>query len=183
MIYNQNNLDVCKITSQYYDRVLFTKNKTVATDAVRLIEITTPSSFDIADFPGQTVKDFEPFCVVADSLSNVKAPKKHNLPICNNVAIEKIEDLSVTFQSVNGSNNVHKSEVDFPEYEKLFPDVEPMAEVKVNGKLLSEILVMLAKLDKNKFVTLKLYGKNKSIILEAGNSEQQGRALVMPINQ
>ena len=48
MLYNKHNLEVAKIASKTTTReeltgVLFTKDKTVASDTFRLLEITTPA--------------------------------------------------------------------------------------------------------------------------------------------
>jgi len=198
MLYNQHNLDVAKIASKNYVKpalagVFFKKDRTVATDGYRLIEEMTPKDADVADFPiadgMSTMKGCKPFIVDAKMLAGIKLPKKTSLPILSNVAIKHIDDKHVEFFTTNLETSevktVARIDGNFPDYESLFPTKEPVLEIQINGIYLAEIAMMLSKLSKfpEDVITIKLYGAEKPLVIEAGNINQSGRALIMPVRK
>lgn len=198
MLYNQRNLDVCKIASKgnglkpVLESVMFSKNFTVATDSYRLLEISTPKNAKVGDFPKvqgvSAMIGFSPFLVNAKMLKDkVKIPKKTNLPILQNVAVKHIHDNRVEFYTTEGTNadiqNVVRVQDTFPDYEKIFPSGKPLAEVELNGELLAELLEVMSKLDNLQRVKIKIYGALKPVVLEAGDDNQKGRGMVMPMNR
>lgn len=186
MLYNDINLSVCKIASKEKFRhelcsVLFCKNKTVA-----------PENIKAEDFPttdGQSVlTDCVPFMVNAKSISEIKLPKSKTLPILNNLAIKKMNDKSVEFLTTDLEKaeikTLQKIEGNFPDAGKLWPFQKPVAEIKVNGAYLKNLVDILMKLGGSmNEITLKFYGNEKPLLIEAGKLNQRGRGLIVPIRE
>ena len=196
MLYNQNNLNVAKMASVSDIKlalasVLFTKEKTVATDSFRLLEITTPKNLNVEDFPkvdgASAMRGFQPFMVSAKALKEIKIPKKAKLPIMESVAIKHVDNNRVEFLTTNGESadikNIKRTNGQFPDYERIFPTEKPLAEVELNGELLAELLEVMSKLDVAQRVKIKVYAPNKPVVLEAGNDNQKGRGMVIPMNR
>lgn len=192
MLYNQLNLDVGKIASKSeikpeFACVYFTKQKTVATDSYRLLEVTVPEDCDAEDFPNaltELPEDIPGFLVPAKNLATIKLPKNKKLQILNNLAIRSITKNTVELLTNNleTANTTCINTVDgqYPDYEKIIPKDTPLAEVTVNANLLAELLEVMAKTNELHEVTIKLYGKNKPILLEASNDSQNARGVFMP---
>lgn len=197
MLYNEHNLSVAKIASKSEMRpeiagVYFSKDKTVATDGVRLLEVRTPSDVKVEDFPmvdgKAAMRGVQPFIVPARSVREIKIPKKTNLPICQNVAIKHLDDKRVEFLTTDLETakitTARRVEGKFPDYEAIFPTGEPAAQVVVNGELLAELVEIMAKVGgATKSVRVKFYGPEKPIVLEAGELNQKARGLLMPIRE
>jgi DNA polymerase III sliding clamp (beta) subunit (PCNA family) len=196
MLYNQNNLNVSKVASKSENRpeiagVFFTKDKTVATDSFKLIEMSVPSDVKVEDFPvmdgKSAMRGVQPFIVPAREVGKIKIPVNKNLPILNNIAIKHVDDKRVEFlQSDLGMASIismHKVDGQYPDYAGIFPAGEPVAEFQVNAGYLSELLDIMGKLDKNKIVKIKVYGGIKPIVFEAGNETQKARGMLMPIRE
>ena len=180
MLYNDINLSVAKIASKgnglkpALESVMFTKNFTVATDSYRLIEISTPRSAKVSEFPKvdgvSAMQGCSPFLVNAKMLKEkVKIPKKIILPILGHVAVKHIHDNRIEFYTTNGSNadvqNVQRINDKFPDYEKIFPTEKPLAEIEVSGELLAGVLEIMSKLDRAQRGKIKMYKKSQPIIL------------------
>lgn len=201
MLYNNLNWECQKFASKSELKpeiatVLFSKNKTVATDAFRLLEVTTDSSVNVKDFPrlpdGKTaMMGFKPFMVPARAvaeLAKMRTGKNSNLPILSYVAVSSVKKDSVEFIATDleiGDTKVIRTiEGKFPDYEKLFNEAgNPVAEIKINGKLMAELLETMAKFNRIGEVTIKFYGKNKALLFEAGNNNQKARAALMPLRE
>ena len=131
------------------------------------------------------MQGFSPFLVNAKMLRDkVKIPKKTSLPILQNVAVKHIHDNRVEFFTTEGTNadiqNVKRTVGIFPDYNKIFPVGEPLAEVELNGLLLAELLEVMSKLDRMSKVKIKVYAPNKPVVLEAGDKEVQfARGMLM----
>lgn len=173
--------------------VFFKKDKTVATDTFRLVEISVNSTVNVKDFPklpdGKTaMAGFKPFIVpreAAAEISKMKIGKNDSLPILSYVAVSKVQKESVEFIATNletgDTKTIRTIDGKFPDYEKLFDAGNPIAEFEVNGKYMASICETLAKFNKLNSVKIKFYGKEKAILLEAKNENQAGRAALMPI--
>lgn len=194
MLYNQNNLNCAAIASKSKTKpeisgVYFTKDKTVATDTFRLLEVGTPAGVKPEEFPvvdgAAAMRGVKPFLIPARSVKDIKLPKNKNLPICENMAIKHLDDKRAEFLTTDLETakitTARRVEGQFPDYEQLFPKSKPAAEVTINGQLLAELLTVMAKLDKTSAVRLKLYGGNKPVVIEAGNESQKARGLIMGI--
>ena len=196
MLYNSLNLEVAKIASKSEMRpeiagVFFKNNLTAATDGFRLLEITTPVGVKPEEFPvvdgAAAMRGCQPFIVPARSLREIKIPKaKNGLPILQNVAIKYLDDKRAEFLTTDLETakitTARRVEGKFPDYEQLWPAGAPAAEVVINGELLAELLGIMAKLDRTGAVKFKFYGKDKPVVVEAGET-QKGRGMIMPIRE
>lgn len=197
MLYNSLNLEVVKIASKSEMKpelagVLFKNDRTVATDGFRLLEITTPTGVKPEDFPvvdgAAAMRGCQPFIASAKSLKEIKIPKvKNGLPILQNVAIKYLDDKRVEFLTTDLETakitTARRVEGKFPDYEQIFPQGAPAAEVVINGELLAELLGIMAKLGGiTKSVKMKFYGKTKPVMLEAGET-QKARGMIMGIKE
>ncbi len=193
MIYNKHNLDIAKIAHKDRDPisgVMFSPDKTVATDGFRLIEVSTPN-IDPSDFPvidgAVAVKECDSFIVNAKTLKEIKITKVKNVGIVNNVAIKEIADDRVDFMTTDLETNkvttARKIKGDFPDYEQIVPKEDPIAEITLNGEYLAEMLSIMAKLGGNEnAVKIKFYGEGRPLLLESGDL-QKARGLIMPHKQ
>lgn len=192
MLYNENNLLVAKMASKNDTRpelasVLFTKEKTVATDSFRLLEVTTPSDAKIEEFPKTdgkpAMRGFKPFMVPAQSLKEMK--NKGKLVAVKHVSevfSELMTDESITrFPAVSGH---------FPDYEQIFPKGKPVLEVSINPEMFGDILLTVAKMMKNNAgsygaseIRISFYGELTPVVVEAGTKTQKIRGLIMPIRK
>lgn len=163
-MYNKHNLEVYKFASTSPIKpelgcVAFFGNKTVATDSFRLVEVSADG------------EAYDPILIQGEYVKRLKLGPK------DLVGIDSFPDGRVT--------------AEFPDYESIIAKEEGRDEVvvKVNGKLLGEVLLQLAKL--NKFGTVNLSigndGGYRPIIIKTESnkdvteSKQKGRGLVMPI--
>jgi len=173
MTYNKHNIAVVaaaadkKSLHQELVSVRFSYTGTVATDSFQLIEISAPKSAE--------VKKFEPFMIRAEEVRGISSADSYDILDNKDKKYAKI--------SVPGGTTyeLKKMEGEFPRYESIFPDQEPKAEIKLNAKYLMNVVKVLSGLDPKKEVTLKFYGENRPIVIEAGNEDQKGRGLIAPI--
>lgn len=194
MLFNRLNLEVAKFASKSDVKsviagVLFKKDKVVATDSFRLLEVSTDKGLDVAEYPRvgkvSAMRGFKPFIVEAKAVKDIKIPRAASLPIAESVAVKHISNDAVEFLTTDlGSTDIKRArrvEGQFPDYEAIIPQGKPVVEVELNGEYLAELLQVMSKLDKVKKVKVKLYGGEKPIVLEAGNTTQTARGLLMPI--
>ncbi len=193
MLYNKHNFAVAKFTGKSGVRlelkgVFFTSTKTVATDSFKLVEINAPK-VNAEDFPvvqGKSImRGFKPFIVSAKGLRDIKFPKRPpHLSVLENAGIKHISENTVEFITTDlessNSVSVRRIQGEFPEYESIIPTGKPVVEVIVNAQYLVDMLQVLGALDNNRLVKIKLYGKEKPLVIEAGK-DQKGRGLLMPI--
>lgn len=200
MLYNEHNLSVAKIASKELTReelsgVYFTKDKSVATDSFRLLEVSvskeqTAESFaKLAKLRGESaLLGMKPFIVPAKDVKEIKLPKDKSFTISNYAGVKHIDDKKVEFitATTEAANikSMRRIVGKFPDYENLFPAGEPKAVVVVNGELLSELVEIMAKVGgATKSVKVKFYGPEKQIVLEAGTDTQRARGLLMPVRE
>lgn len=183
MIYNQNNLNVAKISERDGDKpalgsVMFTKNKTVAANCYSLLEMSAPSDVKPEAFSKEAMRGCKPFLLPAKEVSKIKIPKK-------NIAIKHIDVKVIKlFSYDNGDIDIIRIDDKFPEYERLFPIKEPIAEVLINGEMLAKMLVIMSKLSEDtKMVKIKFYEDEKPLVLTADNGNQSCRGLIMPLKK
>lgn len=194
MLYNEHNIAVAKVASKNTVReelsgVYFTKDKTVATDSFRLVEMSVPTGVDPADFPtvdgNSPMKGVQPFIVSAKGVREIKIPKKGSLPILSHFAIKHLGERTAEFLTtdlkVADIKSIYRINGKFPDYEQIFPKEKPVAEMRINGVYLAEVLEILAKLSNVSAVDIKFYGSMKPLVIEASNSNQKGRGMVSPI--
>ncbi len=195
MLYNSLNLAVSKISNNsniHPERagVLFTPNKTVATDGFRLLEVSTPATGNSEDYllvnGGIVLKDQESFIVNAKAIKAIKIPKNKTISALNHVAIKSISPNAIEFATNDLTNkqiySIPRIDGVFPDYESIFPAGDPIAEVTLNGLYLAELLEIMASSSSLSKVTMRLYGKDKPISLISSNDKQKIRGLLMPIH-
>lgn len=182
MLYNKINLSVAKIASKQSHRpeisgVFFTKDKTVATDSFRLVEISVPANVKAEDYPDNfAMRGVKPFIASGEM---IKAIKLDNDGV---VAIKHLHDNRIEFLQGENIINVKRIDGEYPDYLSIIPSGEPVAELKINAKYLSEVLDILGKLGgATSEVTIKVFAKNKPLVIEAGSDKQRGKGLVMCI--
>lgn len=208
MIYNQNNLNVAKVASKTginpeLRAVAFFKDKTVATDRFRLIEMSTPAEEGkdpLENYPTAGVKNIltkleEPLMLEAKTVSKLKILKVKQLSEIQGAVLVDAKDglgsvqLVSTDLSSTNQVSIRPTAGSFPKYEMLMPSEESIKEdyavVEINAEYLAEVLQILSKLDGTHCVTLGINKKvhGKPVIVFAKNNEQTGRGLVMPLNK
>ena len=192
MLYNKHNLSVIRISSKNEARpelagVFFTKEKTVATDSIRLLEVSTPTDVKAQDFSQvggvSAMLGVKPFIVNAKRLKEIKIPSNKSLPILQHIAIKHLHDDRVEFLTTNSESvdikSIPRVDATFPDYEKIFPTEKPKIEIDINGEMFGELLEIMAKMNTQGKVTIKIYGSDKPIVIEGGNTNQKARGMQM----
>ena len=196
-----HNLAVAKFAAQTtglkpaLESVLFANNKTVASDAVQLIEISTVEWANEVDYPsvvsdGKLVNKLDKGVLLnAEKVGSLKLVKEHtHLEVLNNVALFKNKDrYELVSTNLEERNVLQAKAVDgnFPDYDKIFSDgSDVIAEININGVLLAELCKTLAGIGTlGNIVTLKIRKDGKPLEIHARSVEttQVGRALIMPM--
>ena len=195
MLYNQNCLNVAKIASKSEVRpelagVFFTKDKVVATDSFKLLEMTTSKGYKVEDYPDAkhpVMKGFKPFIIPAKELSKVKIPKNKSLPVLENVAVSYVDDKRVDLMTTDLETADIKSfrriDAKYPDYEKVFPTGEAKAEINISAEYLIRVLEVMGKVNNLGTIKIKFYSDQMPLVLEAKNDNQSARAMVMPLRK
>lgn len=196
MLYNKINLEVSRFASTNESRpeltgVFFTKDKVVATDSFKLVEITTPRGLKVEDYPKvngkAAMRGFKPFIVPAKELSKIKISSNKDLPMLNNMAVSYVDDKRVDFITTDLESvqvkSLRRIDGQYPDYERVFPKSKPKAEVLINGDFLAEVAELLAKTNKLRSIRVKFYGENMPLVIESSGEEQTARAMVMPMRK
>ena len=191
MLFNKYNLTVAKMASKSEIKpalasVMFTNTKTVATDGARLLEVSVDSELKLEQAPEvagrKPMRGVKPFLVPASKVKEIKLPVKPVVAEAGVVSVlhrdDKRVELGVGMDDVITTVPVTD---EFPQYEQIFPTGKPVLELAVNGRLLAEMLEMMAKLGSVERVNIQLYGGEKPIVLTASNGHQTARGLVMPM--
>ena len=195
MLYNRHNLAVSKIASldtykPVLSSVFFSKEKTVATDSFRLLEVSVDTSVKAEDFPqvqgNSAMHGCKPFLAEARQVAEIKIPKgKGLLPITQYAALKHVDDKHVEFlttdMSVASVMSARRIDDTFPSYEQIFPQGKAVAKVTINGALLAEMLKIMSEMTPQGTVTLYLYGGELPLELRAESTTQKARGLLMPI--
>lgn len=181
-MWNKNNLAVAKIAATSGIKpelacVLFTKGKTVASDGYRLLEVAAPKDEGAA--PTEAMKGAKPFLVKAEGVMRKLKPEKDERVWLSHLDQGKAEFV------VNGEvETLAPVEGRFPDYEQLWPQGEPVVKIKVNAKLLGELLMVMGKMTGAwEPMEVSIYGPEKPILITGGTRQQSARAMMMPIRQ
>ena len=195
MLYNKHNLAVAKFAAkdgirEEINGVLFTKEKTAATDGVRLLEVSTDSALKVEEYPqvqgASAMRGCSPFIVNAKMLSEVKIPKTPpHLPVLQSVAVkhidaQKVEVMTTDLEAVN-TKWLKRADGKFPDYEQIFPKDEPKVRFKIDGAKLAELLKVMAELPRGGEVEVLCYGEMQPIELRSKSETQTARGLIMRI--
>jgi len=203
MIINKNNLLAVNAASdnKVYPSlsVLHVRaDRTVATDAHRLIEVSMTDQENAKDFPaipgnnGGPAADLKPFSIGADDVKSLlkAVPKKTRTPILLNALIDVAATnanghavVSVTDLQTPITMSLVKVDGDFPNYELVFPKENPVITIGFNPDLLADTLKTISKITDGAGVTVELFGPDKPLLIHGENKEtgQKVRALVMPM--
>lgn len=179
MLYNKHNLAVAKIAAKDGHRdeikgVFFTKDKTVATDSFRLLEIDIPKNDNPPEWAEKSMRGIKPFIVGAEMLKDKIKLGNEDL-----VAIKHVHDNRVEFLVGEDILPIMRIDGKYPDYESIFPRMGCLASIKINAKYLAETLEILGKLGgTTSEVTMKVFN-NKMVVIEAGTLNQKGRGVVM----
>ena len=191
MIYNEINFEIAKIASKSSSRpelrsVLFKKDRTVATDSIRLLEISVPKDKKASEFPLNGIPHLDETHDLQPFLASSKELKKIKISDCETV-INKVGDRSISFKTAEGETadviSVPRIEGEFPDYEEIFPKKAPVFEISLNARYLEELLSVMGKIKVSGDVKLTFYGKKEPILIEAESQIQRGRALLMPLSE
>ena len=196
MLYNKHNLDIVKIVNRKSTReelkgVLFTKDKTVATDAIRLLEVSVPQDVKAEDFPqvegSSAMRGCEPFLLNAQWIKDrLSVPQVKTMPVLNHAAVKHIHDNKVEFLTTHDGVTAELTLIPriiekFPTYEQLFPTKEATMTLIMDGEKLAELLKVMSALHNQ--ITIKVYGKDEAVMLQCEDKthKQGARAVMMPI--
>ena len=193
-IYNEHNLNVARVASKNgikpeLSSVFFTKDRTVATDSYRLLEVEVSKDLDWEKFRQATthplMKGVKPFMVNAKLIKEIRLPKVAESGF-NAVAIAYADDNKVEFitNDLQTENTIKMARVqgEFPDYQRVIPQGGAVAEIKVNAEYLAEVVEILGKMGGvSNEVKIKFYGQSKPLVIEGGNEKQRGLGLVMPL--
>lgn len=197
---SRKNLEIYKITDKkdeysLLSGVLITPEYTCASDKKRLLMVTNPSEVDPEDFPvdypvGKIEHNSVIPAKVAEAVTKL-VPKNPPIPILNYIAIkeemdEKNEVIGINFTAGNlESKQTIRSRVFdgiYPNIERIFPKEEPRFSVRIDGKLLKELLSFFdTKFGKEKYYVELHFWSSKDPILLHQKEEQEIYGLLMPL--
>ena len=194
MLYNKHNLSVAKFAAKDGIReelasVYFTSKLTAATDSIRLLEVSVSTTGNAEEFPKvddmSAMRGCSPFLVNAKQVAELKPKGAKSLPIAEFVALKHLDDKRVEFLTTDVESSqvkqVRRIVGKFPDYEQIFPKGTAVAEVVLNGEMLSELVKVMAGLHEQ--VRVKFYGKEKPLVLECGTETQKARGLLQCIRE
>ncbi|MGQ4876804.1 MAG: hypothetical protein ACP6IY_22275, partial [Promethearchaeia archaeon] len=189
-MYNKNNLLINAITGDEKSKkilsgVLFKKDRTVATDLFKLIEVKNPDEMiDDSEFPkvGENIENFSekgyilPAKSVKKILSNLNNIKNNDLPILKNCIFLKNDDKN---SSKVATINAKHTDIDivkvnnigdyYPDYTEEIPNTDEFAYVKtkVNIKYLKKIIDTISKMNLSyEYINLFLSSEDKPIVIK-----------------
>jgi DNA polymerase III sliding clamp (beta) subunit (PCNA family) len=209
-MYNRNNLLAHLITGTDKDNsreelkgVLFSKDKTVATDSYTLIKIKNlpemteqckeaPSCVKVA---GSVLKKgyIIPANAVKKALTNVNEINNSDLPILSNVFLSNHTNAKSSELVSTNLEKMDKVEVkniggEYPDFNKVIPTGKAKARVVLDITKLKKVVDTIAKMDCgetiNNPVTLEFFGEEKPFVIKRDNRNlQKITGLIMPIRE
>ncbi len=197
---NKYNLQIIKIASKDISRFALEhlkveKDKTVACDGRRLIEVTRPkvNKEDFPVIPGFPLVEDKVFYLNESEIKKVltNLPKKPFLPILNNIGINQQEKSTNLLTTDLDSNAIIQcrekdKDLDYPDTEKVYPQGKHI-KIRVSAKLLKEICEQVVNFtdDKNYAIDLSIYGEDKPIKFYSRReeTEQIMQGLIMPMSK
>ena len=176
-MYNKHNQAVAKFAAKTCVKpvlasVLFTNEKTIATDSSRLLEVSSLRQEDDSE-------NIDPTLILADSVRVIQLPKKRPT-FWFKTATKKLVEIMTRdergAEKVFSTNDIIDEE--FPDYEQLFP-TEFDVEIIMNGKLLGEMLTEIGKMSKRSSVTIKIKQGKPVVLISETDEGQKVRGLIM----
>ena len=196
MLYNRHNLAVAKFAAkdgirEEINAVLFAKEKTAATDGIRLLEVSVSTTGKAEEFPQidgiSAMRGCSPFLVNAKQVAELKPKGAKHLPITEFVALKHLDDKRVEFLTTDLESSrvsqARRIDGKFPDYEQIFPKDEPKVRFKIDGAKLAELLKVMSELPQSGQVEVLCYGGLLPIELRSDNGNQKARGLIMPIRE
>ena len=210
-IFNKNNLLIHPIACKDDNKpeltgVLFKKDRTVATDSFKLIEVKNPSEAqnqadNYPELPDKMkpLNDFAkrgyiiPAKSVAKVLRNLAEVKNDSLPVLNNaiftntnnVRTSRIATTDLDKTDIVSVNNIEGS---YPQYENIIPHYldGKYTKATINIKYLKEVIDILSKMENENvgLNAIEIYTRNddKPMIIKMKTADKQDvTAMIMPI--
>lgn len=198
---NKHNLDIAVIAgkSKWGDNGLFVaKDRTVANDGRRLVEITRPTKldgeeFNPDDFP--VIPNFEPkqdHDFIIPTMEALKVAKqipkgKRTKAILKNAVIEQNGRVRIASTDLGSAiiTDINPIEGKYPEYQQVIPQGKLKHRVGVNPKYLMEICQLADKFQSEYYKIMVLeFNDNGGIKLTTKNDDtgQEFTAIVMPMS-
>ena len=176
MLFSKNNLLVAELAEKYgpVGGVFFSKDKTVATNRVSLVEVSAIKP-DGEQIKG-AMKGFKPFVVSGADVKNITTSK-----LFPYVGVKHADDKKIIFIDRDGNETtLARQQEKFPEYDMLFKN-SGKAEFTIDAGKLVQLLKIMEKVD-NK-IKIKVGKDTEPLILSCAGSGQTARALIMPIKE
>lgn len=214
MIYNKNNLLISPVASKSEVRkeltgVLFKKDRTVATDSYKLIEVKNVEKYQklASEYPQlpdkvKPINNFSkagyiiPAKSVAKVLRNLIEVKNDTLPVLNNCIFantsepDKTSRIATTDLERADIVSVNNIKGKYPDYEQIIPNTNKggFTKTTINVKYLKEVVDILAKMDHRRAGVdeIDIYTNNDEkplVIKMAGAMGQEITALIMPFKK
>ena len=165
------------------------------TDGHQLTRFHANGAPPVSEFP-TTVPSVEPLgpedsavlTVESIKLAVAATPKRHMLPVLENVLVGNGTEGHVTLAATNlDSSHVGQHRVidmQFPDCEKVFPVGNPVLTIGMDAALMAKVFGQLATLSENKaapaLVTLRFYGPGKAMSFEFQGKHGKIDGLIMP---
>jgi len=191
-IFNKFNFAIHTLCGKMGMRV--TSEFTEITDGFCLFRMPIPELVE-GDLPigideNELVKEKMDFIILPNTAKDIEKniPQSQTMPVLENGWIVKSEkEKTVTFKMTNFDTekkiSVNPRDGRWPNTESIWPKDEPVAEVVFNIDFMIKLCQQFSKSDdrRSKTVRLKIYGKEKPIMLESTKDEgQKPKALLMP---
>ena len=212
MLYNKNNLIIHQITSKDENRpelssVLFKKDRSVATDSFKLIEVKNigdewqnlVNDYPILPDKSKPLVNFPKKGIMVDGGSVKKALKnlnevKSELSILKNACIVNAnnpDNVKIVSTDLNRVDAVitKKVEGNYPNYEQVVPqNLKNYRKVLVDIKQLKQLVDTLSQMELNSMPIIELYvadDENKPLVIKTKNDDlkQEITGLLMPVRQ
>lgn len=168
--------------------IYVTKDKTVATNAVILVEIDKPEQPDdgYPEFPNFNIADSDPHILPLEAAKQIESNLKKikaTLPIFQNaLPIKSGDNVGYLTTDMATINPVIYKPIDeqFPEYQSIIPkDEDAIGEVNLSPEYL-EIIAKTFKDAKAQSLTIRLYKQNLPVKFNAEVNGQNITAVLMP---
>jgi len=162
--------------------VLFTKDKAVATDSFKLIEATHDFNIKeptLVDLPHKRIIEdvkIDAGMTTHETTEETKEfAKEHDVDVP-----DMFESKGATITDRKGEDRANTIKGEYPKYEKIKPEGEPVATIKLNAKYLKEVARFIEYNTKDVFkgVTIEIHDKNDPVVFRDGKNDIYG--LIMP---
>ena len=196
---NRYNLQIASFTEEetpYPSSLQFikvTKEKTIATDGRKLIEVTRPTlPYDEYPDTGHEYKENRDFYLRRDEVKKIeRLIPKSPLPILQNIAVSQKEketllittDLENTYTISIRDKEWYHIKKPYPNTEKAYPASKPKVTVKLNAKALKEIAMQVEKFsdEKGHPITISIHDEVIEFRAENKKTGQKMKGLLVTL--